>query len=119
MNLNHVTEYQVQVFRFKTEEKLKWKAQVIAFPQFTAEGNSREAVLEEIKEQLETAEGEIVSIRVKSSREVILEAAPPIDEELDAKLKAMGYKYYGIFADDPGALEIFDEIERQRDQRLI
>jgi hypothetical protein len=48
-----------------------------------------------------------------------LEIPPPIDEELDAKLKAMGYKYYGIFADDPGALEIFDEIERQRDQRLI
>ena len=53
MSLAQVTEYQVQVFRFKTEEKLKWKAQVIAFPQFTAEGNSREAVLEEIKDTFE------------------------------------------------------------------
>jgi predicted RNase H-like HicB family nuclease len=121
MNLNQVTEYQVQVFRFKTEEKLKWKAQVIAFPQFTAEGNSREAVLEEIKDQLSAleAESEIVSIPVQPQKEVVPESIPPIDEELDAKLKAMGYKYYGAFADDPGAFELFDEIERQRDQRLI
>ena len=112
MNLAQVTEYQVQVFRFKTEKKLKWKAQVIAFPQFTAEGNSREAVLEEIKDQLSTleAESEIISIPVQSQKEVALETAPPIDEELDAKLKAMGYKYYGAFADDPGALEYFNKL---------
>ncbi len=121
MSLAQVTEYKVQVFRFKTEEKLKWKAQVIAFPQFTAEGNSREAVLKEIKDQLSTleAESEIVSIPVASQKEFAIGAVPPLDEELEAKLKAMGYKYYGAFANDPGAFELFDEIERDRDQRLI
>jgi hypothetical protein len=34
--------------------------------------------------------------------------------ELDLRLSKMGYRYYGIFANDPGALELFDEIERQR-----
>ena len=36
--------------------------------------------------------------------------------ELEAQVQAQGHKFYGIFADDPGALEIFDEIERLRDQ---
>lgn len=142
MNLAQVTEYQVQVFRFKSEEKLKWKAQVIAFPQFIAEGNSREAVLEEIEEQLATleAESEIVNIPIQRPKNKSLEVTAPLneeesmlkaifgtsdstpqlsDEELDAKLKAMGYEHFGIFADDPGALEVFDEIERLRDQHLI
>jgi hypothetical protein len=39
--------------------------------------------------------------------------------ELDLRLREMGYRHYGIFADDPGALELFDEIERQRDQQTI
>lgn len=38
---------------------------------------------------------------------------------LEAQVEAMGHKYYGIFADDPGAMEVFDEIERLRDQHTI
>ena len=121
MSLAQVTEYQVQVFRFKTEEKLKWKAQVIAFPQFTAERNSRKAVLEEIKDQLSRleAESEIVTVSVQKLRDYSSEIHPPISDELAAKLRSMGYEHFGIFADDPGALELFDEIERDRDKRTI
>ena len=121
MNLAQVTEFQVQVFRFKADRDTKWKAQVLAFPQFTAEGASREAVLEEIKEQLASleAESEIVSIPVQQRQETPVETAPPPDEELAAKLRSMGYEYFGIFADDPGALEVFDEIERLRDQHTF
>jgi hypothetical protein len=42
-----------------------------------------------------------------------------LDEELAAKLRAKGYEYFGAFADDPGALELFDEIERERDLHII
>ena len=121
MNLAQITEFQVQVFRFKADRATKWKAQVIAFPQFTAEGSSRDAVLEEIKEQLATleAESEIVSVPVQQRQETPPEAAPPLDEELAAQLRAKGYKHFGIFADDPGALAVFDEIERLRDQHTI
>ena len=121
MNLAQVTEFQVQVFRFKADRDTKWKAQVLAFPQFTAEGASREAVLEEIKEQLASleAESEIVTIPVQQRQETPVETAPPLDEELAAKLRSMGYEYFGIFADDPGALEVFDEIERLRDQHTF
>ena len=121
MSLTQVTEFQVQVFRFKADQNTKWKAQVIAFPQYTAEGNSREAVLEEIKERLTTleAESEVVSIPIQPPKDRPGESAPPLDEELAAKLRAMGYEHFGIFADDPGALEVFDEIERLRDQHTI
>ena len=121
MNLAQFTEFQVQVFRFKADKKLKWKAQVTAFPQITAEDNSRESVLEKIQEQLAKleVESEVVSILVRKRQETIYDPAPPIDQELAAKLRAMGYEHFGIFADDPGALELFDDIERLRDQRLI
>jgi hypothetical protein len=39
--------------------------------------------------------------------------------ELEAQVQAQGHKLYGIFADDPGALDVFDEIERLRDQEII
>ncbi len=39
--------------------------------------------------------------------------------ELEARVLAQGHKFYGIFADDPGALEVFDEIERLRDQETL
>ncbi len=121
MNLARVTEFQVQIFRFKADHATKWKAQVVAFPQFTAEGSTREDVLEEIKGQLAMleAESEIVSVPVRQRSEAPLEPAPPLDEELVAQLRAKGYKHFGIFADDPGALEVFDEIERLRDQHTI
>jgi hypothetical protein len=39
--------------------------------------------------------------------------------ELEVQVQAQGHKFYGIFADDPGALEVFDEIDRLRDQETI
>jgi hypothetical protein len=39
--------------------------------------------------------------------------------ELEAQVQAQGHKFYGIFADDPDALEVFDEIERLRDQETL
>ena len=121
MNLARGTEFQVQLFRFKADQATKWKAQVLAFSQFTAEGTSRDAVLDEIKEQLATleAESEIGHVPVRQRPIPPSEPAPPLDEELDAQLRAKGYKHFGIFADDPGALEVFDEIERLRDQLTI
>ena len=39
--------------------------------------------------------------------------------EIEEQVEAMGHKYYGIFADDPGAMEVLDEVERLRDQHTI
>jgi hypothetical protein len=47
------------------------------------------------------------------------EMTPQELAELEAQVEAMGHKYYGIFADDPGGMEVFDEIERLRDQHTF
>jgi hypothetical protein len=39
--------------------------------------------------------------------------------ELEAHVEAMGHKYYGIFADNSGAMKVFDEIELVRDLNTI
>jgi hypothetical protein len=38
---------------------------------------------------------------------------------LEAQVQAQGHKFYGIFADDPGALAVFDEIEQLRNQQPL
>jgi hypothetical protein len=47
------------------------------------------------------------------------ELTPQELAELEVQMETMGHKYYGIFADDPGAMEVFDQIERLRDQHTI
>lgn len=44
---------------------------------------------------------------------------PPEKQALVAQLRAQGYQHFGVFADDPEALEVFDEIERERNQHTI
>lgn len=39
--------------------------------------------------------------------------------DLEAQVQAQGHMFYGTFADDPGAMDVFDEIERLRDQETI
>ena len=40
-------------------------------------------------------------------------------KEPKSQVTTSGYKYFGAFADDPGALDLFDDIERERDKRRI
>lgn len=47
-------------------------------------------------------------------------AQPDANEAaLVEQLRAQGYQHFGTFADDPGALELFDDIERERQQHTI
>lgn len=48
--------------------------------------------------------------------------APPLATEaqaMEAQLRAQGYQHFGIFAQDPDALALFDEIEQERDRHTI
>jgi predicted RNase H-like HicB family nuclease len=113
MTIAQVTEYQVQLFH--DAATAQWKAVVLAFPQIVAEGISREDVLAEITQKLSATveDSEIVTIPILSR-----ESSVPTTSD-EKKLKEQGYRHYGIFADDPGALEVFEDIERQRDQHTI
>ena len=117
MSIAQVTEYQVQLFHDTAGQIDRWKALVLSLPHIMAEGSSREVVLEEIARKLSEAveNSEIITIPILS-HEASAESADP---ELESRLRRQGYRHYGIFADDPGAMEVFDEIERLRDQHTI
>jgi len=112
MNQSPTMEYRVQVFRNITDGVERWKAFVVTIPAINAEAESREAVLEEIRRQLAEA---IATSEITTAPGPIPEKIVEGDgSELDSRLSKMGYRHYGIFANDPGALELFDEIERHR-----
>lgn len=111
MNTIQTTEYAVRLSQHAANGAQHWQAFIEAWPQIAAEGETCEAVLEEIGRKLhaEILNGENT-------------AAPLSPQELTAleiQAQAMGHKLYGVFAADPGALAVFDEIERLRDQHTI
>jgi hypothetical protein len=110
-------QYRVQVFRITTDGVERWKAFVVTIPAISAEAESREAALEEIRRLLAeaVATSEITMVPGPVPEKIV----DGDGSELDLRLSKMGYRHYGIFANDPGALELFDEIERQRDQQTI
>ncbi len=114
MKLTPTIDYRVQIFRSTTDGVPQWKAYVVTIPAITAEGESRAAVLEEIQRQV--SEAVATSEFVKVPGPLPTTVVEGDGSELDRLLQKQGHRHYGIFADDPGALEVFDEIERLRDQ---
>ena len=107
MNTTSTIEYAVRLSRRATNGTKHWRAFVETLPQIQAEGENCEGVLEEIGRKLQ---------------DTLTVNAPDDSPELaalEAQVQAQGHKFYGIFADDPGALEVFDDIERLRDQETI
>lgn len=114
MNTQGTLEYRVQIFRATTDGVARWKGYVVTIPAIFAEGESREEVLENIRQQL--AEAIATSEFVKVSGPYPESVVYGDGSELDLLLQKKGYRHYGIFADDPGALGLFDELERQPNQ---
>ncbi len=117
MNAAQTTEYAVRLSHHAVNGTEIWRAFVEALPEITAEGATCEAVLEEIGQKLQSSLANGESAAAPQSGEE--EMSPHELAELEAQVQAMGHKYYGIFADDPGAMEVFNEIERLRDQHTI
>ncbi|MGH9847683.1 MAG: hypothetical protein ACREEM_54020, partial [Blastocatellia bacterium] len=90
-----------------------WRATVLGFPNLIAEACSREQALDQIKTSLEEIlrRSEIVTVTVPT--------LPAVLNGADSELAAMGWDDYGIFANDPEALKLFDEIEEERNKHLI
>src|SRR5438067_1233296 len=116
MNTAQTREYAVHLLQHASNGTERWQAFVEALPQITAEGETCEAVLQEIgqKLRLRLANGDRVPTAPASGEG---ELSSEELEKLEAQVQAQGHKYYGIFADDPGAMEVFDEIERQREEQ--
>ncbi len=118
MNTTQTTEYAVHLTQHAINGTKVWRAFIEAFPQISAVGESCEAVLEEIGRKLRVtlAYDEGAASPAESG---VDDLSPEELAELEARALAQGHKFYGIFAEDPGALEVFDEVERLRDQHTI
>lgn len=91
------------------QQREVWRAVVLQMPHLVAEGQSREQVLAVIKKMLNQS--------VRSAEVVTLSLAD--QEETADPLAAKGYRHYGIFENDPAALQLFEEIEELRDKQTV
>jgi hypothetical protein len=116
MNTTSTIEYAVRLSQRATNGTKHWRAFVETLPQISAEGENCEGVLEEIGRKLQTT-----LAANQDNTAPVSPRSPSADEltMLEAQVQAQGHKFYGIFADDPGALEVFDEIERLRDEETV
>ena len=51
--------------------------------------------------------------------EIVTVNAPSTSLNGASEMEALGYRHYGVFANDPEALKLFDEIEEARNQHLV
>lgn len=127
-NSTQITDYQIQIVHYPTEAGERWRAAVLSLPAVIAEGSSREDVLAEIKNRLAEIDStiEIVTLPIASlsgaanrNGDYSQQNGSQTEMSLLEQARAKGWVDYGLFADDPGALELFDEIERERDRHLV
>jgi hypothetical protein len=113
MNIATDKEYKVLVTHAPAREpngqQWHWRATVLGLPDLVAEAGSREQVLKQIQSRL----GELLR-----QAEIVTVPAPVSTEETDA-LRAQGWDDHGLFKNDPEALQLFDEIEEERDRHLV
>jgi len=87
-----------------------WRAVVPALPDCVAEAATREEALARIKEHIAQAHEHFEIVQV----EVPLLNGNQLGQTFEER-----YPYYGAFKDDPTWGELFDEIERRRDETLV
>ena len=130
-NSTQITDYQIQIVRYPTDAGERWRAVVLSLPAVIAEGASREDVLAEVKDRLAEIDStsEILTIpiaqfaqlsgAVKQNGDYSGQNGNQVEASLAERLRARGWTDFDRFADDPGALELFDEIERERDKHTV
>jgi len=107
-------EYTVVLTR---QPDTRWRAVVPSLPECEAEAETRAEVLAQIKERLAEVVSHTEVLRIE------LPIAPVLRHEStdDARRVAVPgtWEGFGLFHDDPSWGELFEDIERQRDQRLV
>lgn len=119
MSLIRSSQYQVRLFAPNGHGD-HWNAVVSELPFIQAQADTRAEALVQIEARLQETIEHSEAVTVIVQREY-----PPInveelsENELIEALQARGHTALGIFKDNPEALEMFDEIERQRDALTV
>lgn len=109
-------EYKVLMMRSPTA-KVKgghhWRATLLGFPNIVEEAFSRDEAIKQIEARLADllTDAEIITVHALTQT---IAANDSTDE-----LATQGWDDYGIFKDDPAALQIFEEIEQERARNLV
>jgi len=76
--------------------------------------------LEEFLEYFPSVEREdAIAVLTEAERMTLERVAINGSRKAEDKLTAMGWDDHGIFNDDPAALDLFDEIEAERDKHIV
>ena len=116
--MRNATEHEYKVLMthspvVKAKGSQRWRATLLGFPYIVEEAPSRDQAIHQIKARLDDmlTHAEIVTLHAPAFP---IEANGAGDE-----LTAQGWGDHGLFKDNPAALQIFDEIERERDNLLV
>lgn len=94
-----------------------WRAEVPGYVEFEAEAETRDQAIEQIKDRIVEAMScrEIVRIEVPIEARSAQNLAEPLNNRVFTSIRDS----FGVFRDDPTLDDLFDEIERQRDQLMV
>jgi len=109
-------EYKVLMTRSpmaKANGGQRWRATLLGFPDIVEEAFTRDQALKQIEARLADmlAHAEIITLH-----------GPALPVEMNGnsdELAALGWDDYGLFKHDADALQLFDEIEQERDRTLV
>lgn len=109
----NVEQQNYQVLITRENGHAAWRAVVLGMPAIFAHADTRDKVIERIREKLGNALqwAEIITVTPM--------AATNGDQTSEDRLAAMGWNDHGIFKDDPEALKLFDDIEEERNKHFI
>ena len=90
-----------------------WRATILGFPYIVEEASSREQALNQLKARLEA---------ITRHSEVVTLTAPvlPLPENgTEDELAAQGWNDHGLFREDREVVQLFDEIEEERNRHVV
>lgn len=97
----------------RTKGGKRWRATLLGFPDIVEEAFSRDQAIKQIEARLADmlTHAEVITLHGP--------ALPTAANGLSDELTAQGWDDHGLFKDDSAALELFEEIEKERNQHIV
>ena len=95
------------------DQREGWRATILGFPYIVEEAVSREQALSQLKARLDamTLHSEVVTLTAP--------VLVPLENGTKDDLAAQGWTDHGLLKEDPETLQLFEEIENERNRHLV
>lgn len=117
MSVTRTKEYKVllthSIHAEREGQQEGWRATILGFPYIVEEAASREQALSQLKARLDamTLHSEVVTVTAP-----VLTA---LENGTEDALIARGWTDHGLFREDQEALQLFEEIEDERNRHVV